>query len=209
MQISNERYFLERRRHDLALRMIRHEARTRTINGCTGLSESQIRRLYQSYALRHSSAPLRRHRGKSPRQVAYFTRSTRIQLAASVLANLFSAFGLLERRPGTGMAGMEFAWRFCDAFETHQQLLAETHPQLRDSQDLSIEHAWFLLQHLHGEGELRLSQCHFCAGQYLYSLARPPSHPCPGCKLKKRPVTPRPRRAPSAQVAGVRGMPAC
>lgn len=209
MQISNERYFLERRRHDLALRMIRHEARTRTINDCTGLSESQIRRLYQSYALRHSSVPQRRHRGKSPRQVAYFTRSTRTQLAASVLANLFSAFGLLERRAGTGMADMEFAWRFCDAFETHQQLLTETHPQLRDSQDLSIEHAWFLLQHLRGCGELRLSRCQFCAGQYLYSLLRPPSHPCPACRLKKRPVPSQPRRTPGVAVAGIRVMPAC
>lgn len=31
MHISNERYFDERKRHDLALRMIRHEARTCTI----------------------------------------------------------------------------------------------------------------------------------------------------------------------------------
>ncbi|WP_168160105.1 FlhC family transcriptional regulator [Steroidobacter denitrificans] len=208
MQISNERYFLERRRHDLALRMLRHEARTRTINDCTGLSESQIRRLYQSYALRHTSAPLRRHRGKSPRQVAYFTRNVRIQLAASVLVNLFNTFGLLERRPRPGAAGMEFAWRFCDAFETHRQLLAATHPQLLDSQDLSIEHAWFLLQHLHGGGELRISQCHVCTGQYLYSLARPHGHPCPACKLKKKPARPRPRQA-TLRMTGIRGKPAC
>ena len=65
MHISNDRhYFRDRQRHDLALRMIRHEARTHTIRSCTGLTDDRIRRLFKTYR-HHTPAPLRRRRGKS------------------------------------------------------------------------------------------------------------------------------------------------
>ncbi len=94
MHISNERYFNERQRHDLALRMIRHEARTCTIRSCTGLTDDRIRRLYKTYASHMPSAPVRRRRGKSPRQVAFFVRNARAQLESSMLASVFAMFGL-------------------------------------------------------------------------------------------------------------------
>ena len=94
MHISNERYFHERQRHDLALRMIRHEARTCTIRSCTGLTDDRIRRLYKTYASHMPSAPVRRRRGKSPRQVAFFVRNARAQLESSMLASVFATFGL-------------------------------------------------------------------------------------------------------------------
>src|SRR5690606_20837452 len=78
MHISNERYIRERQRHDLALRMIRHEARTCTIRSCTGLTEDRIRKLYKAFAEQLMTVPLRRKRGKSPRQIAYFTRTTQL-----------------------------------------------------------------------------------------------------------------------------------
>src|SRR5688500_4463741 len=96
MHISNERYFNERQRHDLALRMIRHEARTCTIRSCTGLTDDRIRRLYKTYASHMPEVPIRRHRGKSPRQISFFTRNTQAQFESSLLAGLFAAFGLLE-----------------------------------------------------------------------------------------------------------------
>ncbi len=37
MRISQDRYQHERKRMELALRMLRHEARTQTIRGYTGL----------------------------------------------------------------------------------------------------------------------------------------------------------------------------
>jgi hypothetical protein len=65
MHISNDRYFRERQRHDLALRMIRHEARTCTIKACTGLTDDRIRRLCKTYEIHASVAPMRRRRGKA------------------------------------------------------------------------------------------------------------------------------------------------
>jgi len=180
MQISTEGYFLERRRHDLALRMIRHAARTQTISICTGLTESQIRRLYRSYALHRAGTPLTRHRGKSPRQVAYFTSNTRTQLAASVLANVCTTFGLLDR---PAQAGLVFAWRFCDAYETHLVLMQETQ---RPSElwQLSFEHAWFLLQQLRSEHDLCARRCPRCAGQYVHAWTERPTRPCPVCRTR-------------------------
>ena len=74
MRISDDRYHRERLRMELALRFLRHEARTQTIRAWTGLSDDRIRKLYRSY-LGDARGELPRHRGKSPHQVAYFTRS--------------------------------------------------------------------------------------------------------------------------------------
>jgi hypothetical protein len=49
MRITDDRYTRDRLRLDLALRLIRHEARTRTIRSWTGLTDDRIRKLYRSY----------------------------------------------------------------------------------------------------------------------------------------------------------------
>ena len=49
MRLTDNRYANERSQFELALRMIRHEARTRTIRECTGLSDDRIRKLYSTY----------------------------------------------------------------------------------------------------------------------------------------------------------------
>ena len=49
MRLTDDRYANERTQFELALRMIRHEARTRTIRECTGLSDDRIRKLYCTY----------------------------------------------------------------------------------------------------------------------------------------------------------------
>ena len=66
MRISDDRYSRDRQRFDIALQFIRHEARTHTIRAWTGLSDDRIRKLYRSYLCDCHSAPLTRHRGKSP-----------------------------------------------------------------------------------------------------------------------------------------------
>src|SRR5262249_50805077 len=94
MRISDDRYSRERARMELALRFLHHEARTQTIRTWTGLSDDRIRKLYRSYmsqARRH----LPRHRGKSPHQVAYFTRSLRLQEETAYLASVLSLLGVV------------------------------------------------------------------------------------------------------------------
>lgn len=178
MQISNDLYFRDRQRHDLALRMIRHEARTRTIRSCTGLTDDRIRRLYKTYQQHQINTEVRRRRGKSPRQPAYFTRSSELQFEASCLGSIFAAFGLLrsERR----MAGEDF-WidhgqRFCDAYETHRQLIQVPR--------ISFEHAWFLLKLLSSGTTLQSAFCRHCGSRYLRDRMNVARRRCPFCERK-------------------------
>jgi len=182
MQICNDRYFRDRQRHDLALRMIRHEARTCTIRSCTGLTDDRIRRLYRTYSRLQSNLEVRRHRGKAPRQVAFFTRNIHLQLEASFLNSLFTAFGLLQAAlsEGRGVQSLEYGELFCDAYETHRQLL--------QSARISFEHAWFLLQLLNRGGALRAANCRRCHSRYLCDHLNAARRSCPFCELKERTV---------------------
>lgn len=182
MHISNDLYFQDRRRHDLALRMIRHEARTCTIRACTGLTEDRIRRLCKTYEVHCESSPLRRRRGKSPRQIAYFTRNAHLQFESSCLLSMFTLFGLSQRPRGDAdaHATIEYGSLFCDAFETHRQVAPTT--------AITFEHAWFLLQQMNDGESLLLSQCRQCHGQFLRDSFSASPHACPMCRLKRIPA---------------------
>lgn len=184
MIIANDSYCHEHQRQDLALRMIRHEARTCTIRECTGLTDDRIRRLYRVYSKQVSEAPLRRRRGKSPRQVTFFVRNTHAQFESSLLASAFAAFGLLQpQRHGSSKScsvapgSLEYGQLFCDAYETHQQLLSTA--------TLSFEHAWFLLQLLNRSGDLQAVRCRHCDSHYLRDRFNICRRTCPTCRLKR------------------------
>jgi hypothetical protein len=57
MRISDDRYDRERSSLDLALKFLRHEARTQTIRSWTGLSDDRIRKLICSDCTRFNRAP--------------------------------------------------------------------------------------------------------------------------------------------------------
>src|SRR5580700_1394685 len=95
MRVSDDRYTRDRQRFDLALRLIRHEARTFTIRQWTGLSDDRIRKLYRSYVMNEEAGSVLRHRGKSPRQVAFFFKTDELSFQAAQLASLFVVYGLL------------------------------------------------------------------------------------------------------------------
>jgi Flagellar transcriptional activator (FlhC) len=187
MHISNDRYFRERSRHDLALRMIRHEARTCTIKACTLLTEDRIRRLCKTYEIHAGSSPVRRRRGKAPRQVAFFTRNLQLQFESACLASVFVAFELLHDAPRQlDSASIEYGVLFCAAFETHRQLSRTA--------ALTFEHAWFMLQQLNVGRTLTLARCRECQGQFLRDVVNAAGSACPTCRLKKISTRSRRRR---------------
>ena len=101
MRVSDDRYTRDRRKFDLALRLIRHEARTYTIRQWTGLSDDRIRKLYRSYVSesprgRDEACAVLRHRGKSPRQAAFFFRNPELNFQAAQLASLYMMYGLMR-----------------------------------------------------------------------------------------------------------------
>ena len=103
MRISDDRYSRERLCLELALRFLRHEARTQTIRTWTGLTDDRIRNLYRSYMSRGAHF-VPRHRGKSPHQVAYFTRSLRVQWETAQLASLLTLLSVVPGKPSLDAA---------------------------------------------------------------------------------------------------------
>src|ERR1700729_3394496 len=120
MRISDDRYSRDRLRFDIAMRFIRHEARTHTIRAWTGLTDDRIRKLYRSYIKEsHGNAPVR-HRGKSPQQPAFFTRSIRARQETALLASLCRTIGALPTEPLRIEPGLGRAELLCHAYEIYR-----------------------------------------------------------------------------------------
>ncbi|HEX6506872.1 MAG TPA: hypothetical protein VF221_04495 [Chloroflexota bacterium] len=159
MRISDDRYTRERLCLDLALRFLRHEARTQTIRAWTGLTDDRIRNLYRSYMSRGAQF-VPRHRGKSPHQVAYFMRSMRVQWETAQRASLLTLLGVVPSLPGpetaSSLPGVARGEKLCYAFETYQTTIP--------SAQISFEHAVFLAVALARGDQLRLGGCRDCGG---------------------------------------------
>jgi hypothetical protein len=127
MRISDDRYSRERLSLDLALRFLRHEARTQTIRAWTGLTDDRIRNLYRSYMSRGGEF-VPRHRGKSPHQIAYFMRSARLQWETAQLASLLTLLNVVPVQPGLEAANtlpaVSRGERLCCAFEIYSECRA-------------------------------------------------------------------------------------
>jgi transcriptional activator FlhC len=182
MRITDDRYTRDRQRFDLAFRMIHHEARTCTIRTLTGLSDDRIRKLYRSYVESHG-ATVKRHRGKSPTQTAFFLRNLEARRHASALGGLFATFGLLnaqapDRGPGGTLAALRWGELFCLSYETYA---AFYHPHR-----ISFEHAWHLLRLLERAAELRTGTCPACEGFMVVDVLRTPGAVCSWCESEVR-----------------------
>ncbi len=167
MRVSDDRYTRERERLDLALRFIRHEARTFTIRQWTGLSDDRIRKLYRTYVLETDAHQVHRHRGKSPRQAAFFFKNPELNFQAAQLASLFVVYGLLcgsetgvKSRYRVG--SLESGTLLCQVYESYLELHAPV--------SISFEHAWFLLLALSRHDELSVTTCGVCGGVRLRDL---------------------------------------
>lgn len=167
MRVSDDRYTRDRQRLDLALRFIRHEARTFTIRQWTGLSDDRIRKLYRSYVMNPDGGRVLRHRGKSPRQAAFFFKNGELNFQSAQLASLYLMYGLLsgtdsrlEARYRVG--SLESGTLFCQAFEAYLELHSPA--------CISFEHAWFLLLALARRDEVGISRCGLCGGVQLCDL---------------------------------------
>lgn len=166
MRITDDRYSRDTARMDLAIRLIRLEARTRTIRRWTGLSDDRIRKLYRSY-LRDSKSAVRRHRGKSPQRSSVFLGTGRAARHATALASLLSAIGALPAAAAIHpAANKERGGRpalqgdlVCDAYEAYCSLLP--------SREIGFEHAILLAAALSSGSDLRLAGCRSCASPVL------------------------------------------
>lgn len=195
MRVTDNRYASERQQFELALRMIRHEARTRTIKACTGLSDDRIRKLYATYFRGSGRAAVKRRRGKSPRQVSLFVKNPLNQLEATTLIALYCA-SLLLRVDGNNRIhacwprpDVEYGHRACRAYETYRLL----HPSPR----LTFEWAWNLLHTISHNDELYLATCGLCQSRYVQDAYALDRKVCPSCEISRH----RRRRPGTTQIA--------
>jgi hypothetical protein len=207
MRISDDRYSRDRLRFDIALQFIRHEARTHTIRAWTGLSDDRIRKLYRSYLCDCRGAPLARHRGKSPQQVAYFMRTGRARQEAALLASLCRLLGALPLGPAPelerALPCLARGELLCQAYEAYRGLIPEGM--------ISFEHAVFLVTTLVRGDELILGGCRDCSALLIvdrWSLRAPR---CPLCAADHVQVATAPPHsaagsaAPEVAIAGAGG----
>jgi hypothetical protein len=182
MRISDDRYSRERLCLDLALRFLRHEARTQTIRRWTGLTDDRIRNLYRSYMSRGAHF-VPRHRGKSPHQVAYFSRSLRIQWEAAQLASLLSLFNVVPAQPSPELAAslpnVSRGEKLCYAFEMFQTTIPES--------QISFEHSVFLAVALARGDQLKLGGCRECGGLLVTERLPVRERRCQYCASVTRP----------------------
>ena len=182
MRVTDNRYRGELNKFDLAVRLIRHEARTGTIRACTGFTEDRIRKLYGTYFTSDEGLLVRRQRGKSPRQIARFVNSAHRQSEATLLACLYFLCEVFTLRDNCKPARnrdadrVEIGERLCQAFETYQTLFPE--PQF------SFEWAWNLYRALIETRELYFAWCKNCRGPYIQDAYALDYQRCPLCELK-------------------------
>jgi hypothetical protein len=165
--------------------MIQHEAWTRTIRLCKGLSDDRIRKAYTTYFRDSGDRAIKQRRGKSPRQISLFVKTPPHQLKATTLIALFCN-NLLLRADTTSKVyahwprtDVEYGHRVCRAFETYQIL----HPAAA----LNFEWAWNLLRSIVRNDELYLAVCRRCWSQYVQDAYALDRRICPSCSLSGKP----------------------
>lgn len=138
----------------------------------------QNTKLYRSYCQGGSSTAVTRHRGKSPRQPAFFFRNPEVTFHAAQLASLFLIHGLVGVS-GNGlesryrMGSLESGTLLCQAYEAYLELHTPV--------SISFEHAWFLLLALARRDEVGVARCANCGGLRLSDLLARHKQSCATC----------------------------
>jgi hypothetical protein len=179
MRVSDDRYTRDRQKFDLAVRLIRHEARTYTIRQWTGLSDDRIRKLYRSYVSNSGTQSVTRHRGKSPRQAAFFFRNPEMHFHAAQLASMFLLYGLVARgdhgiEPRYRLGSLDSCALLCRAYEAYREMHSPA--------SISFEHAWFLLLALARRDEVGVARCMNCGALRVRDLLARRKLTCGNCE---------------------------
>ena len=140
MRTTDDRYRGEKSRFELAMRMIRHEARTGTIRLVTGLNDDRIRKLYTSYFKFEAGKSVKRRRGKTPTQITPLIRTPERTLESGAFVRSLLANGLLlmDNPSGPPLRGnLDLGNRFCECYEIHRRVIPQP--------TLTFEWAWNLM----------------------------------------------------------------
>jgi hypothetical protein len=164
---------LNRRTH-VAIRLMRNQARTQTIQRFTGVSKDRLATLRQRLGIGSDT----RFRGPSPYSLAQMMRSPRLRDEGAAIATLCTLLGAIQL-PSTqccspsNLFTLNTADRLCDAFE----LFKECCP----SAQISFEQTVLLVGSLTRDHTLTLARCPRCSVAQLLERMGSPQVRCRGC----------------------------
>jgi hypothetical protein len=162
MRLTEERYYRDCARLQIAVQFLKHKARTYTICLWTGLTEDRVRKLYRCYVSADSTC-MSRSRGKSPRRIELFGQSERYHREAACLASLLTLLKVVptanEPLGAEGPYTLVRAMHLCQAFEMYRAIV--------ESPKIDFEHAVLLATTLTRGKEMRLDVCRNCDGLVL------------------------------------------
>lgn len=160
MRVSEDRYTRDLRRYNLAVRLIRHEARTQTVCDWTGLSVDRVRTLYRSYP---GDREVYRHRGPSPRRLDLMLETPAMRNECASITSLCRMLGVLPKAPipnaRRALPGVPTGERLCYAFEFYQSVI----PHSR----VTLEQLILLVTALAEGSEVSFAHCTACHGLIL------------------------------------------
>ena len=119
-----------------------------------------------------------RHRGRSPRQAAFFFRNPEMNFHAAQLASLFLMYGLVGRgerglEPRYHLGSLDSGALLCRAYEAYREM--------HKPASISFEHAWFLLLALARHDEVGLARCMNCGALRVRDLLARRKLTCGNC----------------------------
>jgi hypothetical protein len=157
VRISDPRYDRDKRRYDLALKLIQLEVRTHTISLWTGMSRYRIQTLFREYP---DSSPSRRHRGVPPYQPTFFTRSLQLECESSAFASIALRMGVIPSEiianAAESLPTLQRGEQLTDAYVLYRTLYGQS--------QISMEHAMLLVAELAERRVLTLQICGTCQG---------------------------------------------
>lgn len=171
---ARDPYLEDRRKLDLAWRLLRHGARTQTISRWTGLSARRVRSLLKKYRSRSAELNIQRPRGDSPFNVELLLRSPRRRLEAASFAAVHQGLRQKVGAPEPGSKpDLGSGELVCMAYETFR----EREPQSA----LSIDQAFLVLSTLSRNVEFALGRCPICNAPIFIDRLSVATRRCGNC----------------------------
>ncbi len=166
----------ELRRRRLAMRLIRHQARTQTIEEHTGLTRHQLATFRRRAAVSTES----RSRGPAPTSFDVFFSSARARSESTVLALLYLSLGAskFSKPYGSSHAAIIRGERLCNVYETWMRLFPHS--------QVEFEQLTLLGEGVSRGDQVSLGYCRNCRALLLVDLFGPSRRLCEHCLRSRR-----------------------
>jgi hypothetical protein len=180
LRLTNQRYSRDLRPLQLALRMLKFEARTGTIRRWTGLTETRIRALGKSDYAVSAGAPPVRHRGPAPYRIESILADARLRADANAVAAIASLLTPIAVTSNESLNEEKLAMgeSLCCLYETYSAIV----PLRR----LSFEQVVLILESI-AKGEcVTTVRCSSCEALLIQDALRVAVRTCRQCAKAPR-----------------------